>query len=192
VSAEAAEAERPPAPTVRLLLLAAPLVALFCAGFLAVQALRSWGAADVAEFADWVPTVAGLVTAVAVGYPNVVLVRGLVALTKRPVSVTVWQLPFAVLMLVVFAALSVALGLRLPRESSYEQMLDHSGEPTVSGGVAVTLAVAVSIIAMVMVFAATILFQSAVQSNAGKRFDKDRHEPDAMGALIAEDERRLT
>ncbi|HXH20900.1 MAG TPA: hypothetical protein VNN10_02645 [Dehalococcoidia bacterium] len=189
MSAAGAAVERPPSFTARVLVCSIPGLVVLSAAFLAVQSLRAWGAAEILQFPDWTPTVAGLIAVFATGTPNLFLLRGLVRLTRRPVSVSAWQLPFAALTSAAFAALNVLLALRLPKESSYTHLLEN-GEPVVTAGAAVAFAAVVGFVSLVLVQASAFLMQSAVQSNAGTRFDKSGREPDAIGALLARDDGR--
>jgi hypothetical protein len=186
-----ATAEQPPAPHLRLLLVAPPAFVVIVAAFLVVQSFRAWGAADIAELPDWEPTAAGLIAAAVVGVPNAALLRYLLTTTSRPILTSFLLVPFAAAVMIGFGALALELALRLPKESSYEHLLEDSKSVVSPTGAFVYAGVAGGL-AFALAYGASVIYAAAVQPNAGTRFDKRGHEPDAMGALIAEDERRAT
>jgi len=73
---------------------------------------------------------------------------------------------------------------------SYAGLVGPGGRREISPGALMFLEVTLYVLAAMALAVACGLYRGSVQSNAGTRFDKKAGEPDAMGALIAEDKGR--
>jgi hypothetical protein len=140
-------------------------------------------------YPDWLPTLCGLQVAVVSGAIGAVAFRNILRLTRGPVSVTVLETPAAIVIALGIVVATQVIVSGLPDEATYEQLLD-GGQVRVSAAGFYGPATFFSLILMGGLFWCLGLYHVAIRSNAGMRFDKRPDEPDAIGSLIAEDERR--
>jgi hypothetical protein len=135
------------------------------------------------------PTLCGIQVALVSGVIGAVALRSILLVTRGPVSVTVLETPVAIVIVIGIVVATQVIVSALPNEATYERLLD-GGEVRVSAAGFYAPATVFSVILMGGLFWCLGLYHVAIRSNAGMRFDKRPDEPDAIGSLIAEDERR--
>jgi hypothetical protein len=160
-------------------------VALTLAGLAVVAATPfAWGAADYVGLASWMPSF----TALAFGLPpvatGIIVWRTMAPKLRSDFSLYKYQLLSAVTIWSIAIVGFWIMATRIPRSSSYENLVDENraaeGLGTISGELYVVVVIATGFVLAVLVAVAGLLYVNAITTHRKRRED----EVDAVGEIL--------